>query len=96
MNVIVLYWSNFKTISRSGDRKLYFYQGLETGVSTNDSRKMCIVLVVLRDLGDKGNVIAVAQLLSRRDKIFNHRAAGVWNGASHGTTARIGEYEPRV
>lgn len=36
--------------------------------------QICIVCVVLRDLGDKGNIIAVAQLLSRRDKIFNHRA----------------------
>jgi hypothetical protein len=50
------------------------------------------VLVVLRDLGDKGNIIAVAQLLSRRDKVFNHRAGGGGgkegeSRARHGTTA---------
>lgn len=32
--------------------------------------------MVLRDLGDKGNIMAVAQLLSRRDKVFNHWAVG--------------------
>lgn len=36
-------------------------------------------VVVLRDLGDKGNIIAEAQLLSRRDKGCNHRAGGRWN-----------------
>ena len=28
---------------------------------------------VLRDLGSYGNIITEAQLLSRRDKVFNHR-----------------------
>ena len=31
-------------------------------------------VLALRDLGDKGNIIAEAQLLSRRDKGCNHRA----------------------
>lgn len=28
---------------------------------------------VLRDLGSYGNIITEAQLLSRRDKVYNHR-----------------------
>jgi hypothetical protein len=50
---------------------------------------MCIVFVVLRDLGDKGNIIAEAQLLSRRDKVLIIGPGDGESSARYGTTAVI-------